>query len=145
MNRNHLPERILSLAVASLVFALAPSTSAHAQGTGLSNGTQVEITQEFRESTRLAQAFVETGSDSPLVLCGFNENSPGYGGVRLTGLTLMCRQRTVDFGSGPIHGTSVLILLPGTFQPEGDFTLWVTIFHYDAPEYGDPQSCQGQC
>jgi hypothetical protein len=134
---------LLGAALSALVFV--PSTLAHAQDPGLSLGTQVTVTQEHLEGVRLAQAFVETGSDSPLVLCTFNENAPGFGGVRLSGLTLFCRQRTVDFGNGPIQGVAILTLLPGTFVPQGEFALTVTVFHEGALFYGDVLRCQGQC
>lgn len=136
---------LFTLAIALSVSVLVPSISARAQEPGLSLGTQVALTQEHRQGVRLVQAFVETGSGSPLVLCTFNENAPGFGGVRLSGLTLFCRQRTVDFGDGPIQGVAILILLPGTFQPQGDFSLWVTVFHEGALFYGDVRPCQGQC
>jgi hypothetical protein len=136
---------LFTLAIALIALILVPSISAEAQEPGLGLGTQVILTQEHREGVRLVQAFVETGSGSPLVLCTFNENAPGYGGVRLSGLTLFCRQRTVDFGNGPIQGVAILTLLPGTFQPQGDLALSVTVFHEGALFYGDLQSCQGQC
>ena len=136
---------LFTLAIALSALVLVPSTSVHAQNPGLSLGTQVTVTQEHLEGVRLAQAFVETGSDSPLVLCTFNENAPGFGGVRLSGLTLFCRQRTVDFGNGPIQGVAILTLLPGTFVPQGEFALTVTVFHEGALFYGDVLSCQGQC
>jgi len=144
MNHLPLPRNLLTMGALLLVLALAPFAPAHAQDEGLNLGTQVWITQEYRDGTRLARGFVETQSTSPLVLCAFNENEPGYGGVRLSGLTLMCRQRTVDLGEGDKDGVGILVVLPGTFQPEGDFTLAVTVFQQGAVTYGDLQSCPGE-
>jgi hypothetical protein len=105
----------------------------------------VVLTQEHLDGVRLVRAFVETGSDSTVVLCTFNENSPGFGAVRLTGLTLFCRQRTVDFGEGPIQGVGIAVFLPGTFQPPQGFALQVTVLHQGAQFYGEVRPCPGDC
>lgn len=144
--REYLPPiSLFALAMALFALTLVPTPSADAQDPGLDIGTQVVITQNHLAGVRLAWAFVETGSGSPLVLCTFNENSPGFGAERLTGLTLFCRQRTVDFGEGPVQGVGVLVLLPGTFQPAEGFALTVTVFHEGALFYGDLFPCPGEC
>src|SRR3990172_12841230 len=93
---------LFALAIVLVALVLVPSMSTEAQEPGLGSGPSVVLTQEHLAGVRLAWAFVETGSDSPLVLCTFNENAPGFGAARLSGLTLFCRQRTVDFGDGSV-------------------------------------------
>jgi hypothetical protein len=77
---NLLPASPLAPVVALLLFALSASSPAQAQG--LSLGAQVTVTES--EGLRFVSGFVETGSQSPLVLCTLNENSPGFGAVRLS-------------------------------------------------------------
>jgi hypothetical protein len=139
-----LPMSLFTLTVALFVLVLVPSRSVRA-GPALGIGTQVNVTQDHLDGVRLVRAFVETGSGSPLVLCTFNENDPGFGATRLSGLTLFCRQRTVDFGEGPIQGVGVAVFLPGTFQPPQHFALTVTLFHDGALFYGDVLPCPGEC
>jgi len=136
---------LLTLAIVLVALVLVPSMSTEAQEPGLGIGTSVVVTQEHLAGVRLAWAFVETGSDSPLVLCTFNENAPGFGAARLSGLTLFCRQRTVDFGDGPVQGVGVAVMLPGTFQPPKGFALQITVFHEGALFYGDLRPCPGDC
>jgi hypothetical protein len=140
---NLLPASLLAPVVALLLFALSASSPAQAQG--LSLGAQVTVTES--EGLRFVSGFVETGSQSPLVLCTLNENSPGFGAVRLSGFTLLCRQRTADFGAGPVDGVAILVVLPATFRAtvNEEIALTLTVFHEDASFYGDVQSCQGQC
>ena len=144
--REHLlATSLFTLAIALFLAVLVPSISVRAQDGGLSLGAQVTLTQDHLDGVRLARAFVETGSGSPLVLCTFNENSPGFGAVRLTGLTLFCRQRTVDLGQGDIQGVGIAVFLPGTFQPPEGFALTITVFHEGAQFYGDVVPCPGDC
>lgn len=140
-----LPASLFTLAIALVLLVLVPSVSADTQDQGLGIGTKVVLTQEHLAGVRLAWAFVETGSESPLVLCTFNENSPGFGAVRLTGLTLFCRQRTVELEEGPVYGVGIVAFLPGTFQPPQGFELQITVFHEGAAFYGELLPCPGDC
>lgn len=140
------PNRILRAAFFALanVLILLAVVSTPARSQGLSLGAQVAVTEV---EGRFVLGFVETGSSSPLVLCSFNENSPGFGPKRLSGLTALCRQRTVDFGDGPKHGAAILVALPGNFHatPTEEIALVLTVFHENAVDYGPVESCQGQC
>ncbi len=139
------PKHILQaayFALANVLLLLGASAPAAAQG--LTLGAQVTVTEV---EGRFVTGFVETGSSSALVLCTFNENSPGFGAKRLSGLTPLCRQRTVDFGYGPKDGVAILVALPGNFHatPTEEIALVLTVFHENAVDYGPVESCQGQC
>lgn len=135
---------LFALTIALLLPALVPPGPARAQSGGLSLGAQMTVTEV---DGRFVTGFVETGSGSPLVLCTLNENSPGFGAVRLSGLTLLCRQREVNFGDGPKQGVAILVALPGDFHatPNEEIALTLTVFHEGAAFYGPVESCQGQC
>ena len=141
--KNLLPASFVTPVVALLLFAFVASSPAQAQGLGL--GAQVTVTET--EGLQFAGGFVETASQSPLVLCTLNENSPGFDFPRLSGFTLLCRQRTADFGAGPVDGVAILVALPATFRAtvNEELALTLTVFHEGALFYGDVQSCQGQC
>jgi hypothetical protein len=145
MKRLPLLASLVLFAAALLLVSVAASIRARAQGGGLGPGTQVTVTEI--EDLRFVGGFVPTGSESPVVLCTFNENAPGYGAVRLSGLTVLCRQRTADFGEGAVPGVAILAILPATFRPDPQegLALTLSVFHQDALFYGDVQSCQGQC
>ena len=132
---------LVPLAVALLLVSVASSSPALAQNTG----AQVTITEI--EALRFVTGFVRTGSDSPVVFCTFNENFPGYNAVRLSGLSVLCRQRTADFGDGEVRGVAILAILPGTYRPDPQegLALALSVFHEGAQFYGEVQSCQGQC
>ena len=141
--RNPLPSGLFRSVVALLLVALGAPGPAWAQGLG--PGAQVTVTEI--EGLRFVSGFVETASQSPLVLCTLNENSPGLRPARLGGFTLLCRQRTADFGAGPVDGVAILVVLPASFRSNNDeeIALTLTVFHEGAVFYGDVQSCQGQC
>ena len=138
MKRLPLPSSLVSLAAAMILVSVATSSPALAQ-------TQVTVTEI--EEQRFVTGFVPTGSESPVVFCTFNENFPGYGAVRLSGISVLCRQRTADFGEGEVPGVAILVILPATFRPDPQegLALTLSVFHQDAAFYGDVQSCQGQC
>jgi hypothetical protein len=141
--KNALPGSLFTPVLLLLLFALVASSPARAQGLGL--GAQVTVTET--EGLRFVGGFVETASQSPLVLCTLNENSPGFDAVRLSGFTLLCRQRTADFGAGEVDGVAILVVLPATFRADvnEELALTLTVFQEAALFYGDVQSCQGQC
>ena len=141
MKRFPLLPTLVRVAAAFLLVSVATTTAARAQNTG----AQVTVTEI--EQLRFVTGFVRTGSESPVVFCTFNENAPGYGAVRLSGISVLCRQRTVDFGEGEIRGVAILVILPATFRPDPQegLALTLSVFHQEAAFYGDVQSCQGQC
>ena len=132
---------LVPLAVAFLLVSVASTSPALAQNTG----AQVTITEI--EELRFVTGFVRTGSESSVVFCTFNENFPGYNAVRLSGLSVLCRQRTADFGDGEVRGVAILAILPGAYRPDPQegLALTLSVFHDGAQFYGDVQSCQGQC
>jgi hypothetical protein len=128
-----------------LLVSIAAPSPARAEDGVLGFGTQVFLRD--LESQRFVTAFVPTNSDSPVVLCTLNENSPGYGAARLSGISLLCRQRSANFGKGDVTGVAVLAILPPTFQFNGNpsIELAVSVVQLGASEYGEQRSCEGQC
>jgi hypothetical protein len=141
MKRLPLLSSLVPISAALLLVSVATSSPALAQN----SGAQVTVTEV--EELRFVTGFVPTESESPVVFCTFNENSPGYGAVRLSGISVLCRQRTADFGEGEVPGVAILVILPATFRPDHEegLALTLSVFHQDAVFYGDVQSCQGQC
>ena len=127
-----------------LLISLATTSPARADG-GIGPGTQVVVTEV--EDLRFVTGFVPTGSQSPVVFCTLNENSPGFGGIRLSGISVFCRHRSPNFGNGPVPGVAIVVVLPGTFRstPTEEIALWVSVLHQGALFYGEAQSCQQQC
>jgi hypothetical protein len=145
MNRLSTVARAIGFAVTLLLVSIAAPKTSRAEEAVLGFGTQVWLTD--LESQRFVTTFVPTDSASPVVLCTLNENSPGYGAVRLSGITLLCRQRSANFGEGDVTGVAVLAILPPTFQFNGNASigLAVSVVQLGASEYGDQRSCEGQC
>ena len=141
MKRLPLLSSLVPLAAVLFRVFVAASTPAQAQN----SGAQVTVTEI--EQDRFVTGFVPTASGSPVVFCTLNENAPGYGAVRLSGLSVLCRQRTADFGEGEVSGIAILVILPPTYRPDREegLALTLSVFQEGAVFYGDVQPCQGQC
>lgn len=136
---------VSALLLVAMWVLTGPSRSVSAEGEGLGTGTQVTVTE--LEDRGFVTGFVATGSESPVVLCALNENAPGYGSQRLSGVTVFCRNRAPDFGSGAVPGVAIVVALPEDFRPtrDEDIALVVSVFHQNAAFYGELQSCEQQC
>ena len=136
MNRLSTTTSAFAFAMTVLLVSICVSNPAWAQ-----SGTQVTVTEVVGH--RFVGGFVPTDSGSPVVLCTLNENSPGYGAVRLSGISLLCRQRS---GEG-YNGVAVLAILPATFQfnQNESIGLTVTVVQSDATWYGEVESCNERC
>lgn len=136
--RDHLGISLSALVVAFVVHFVLPSPSAHAQ---LGIGTSVTVTEEHQDGPRLARAFVRTDSDNPLALCTINENSPGFGPLRLAGLLALCRYRQVE----GLDGIGITIIFPPLFDTSAGFGIQLTLFQEGAQFYESPIPCPGEC
>lgn len=128
----------LMLACGLPIFFTSPSTQAE-----LEHGTYVILTQDFLDvgSGKLARAFIETDSGSPIVLCSINENDPGYGPLRLAGLLVLCRARSLYVDNVELHGIGVAVIFPVLFDTRRGFQIHVSVVQDGATSYGDPMLC----
>ncbi len=119
-------------------YAISTWVPPQATDIGLS---RVIVNEDFLDGHRLVRAFVATGSDSPHALCTFAENDPGFGPLRLAGLTVMCRPREFN---GEI-GVGIAIFLPALFKTDQGFELHLTLYHAGARNYAEPIPCPAEC